>query len=356
MEEIFALLAGVLSGLFGITSQQEANAQNIALAKETREDQQQFSDEQAVKARQFSTQQYWDLHSPQSMVQQYKDAGLSPGLAYSGGVATGGGGMANQASAPTAQTPVVNPIFGQNGLNDMMNALKTITEAKNTDQNTEKQKKEIEQIEQDIKESNALIDKYEAEANNTRVSTANLELKNKLLENEKKISDATLDDTINIVKENYNLIKKNVDKCQEEIDILEIDKSKREKFLDAEIKKMNAEAKKYCADAILSKAEAKLANAKTNLTRSETNLNIKKREQIQQEIEEMEIKLGKLREHKWIGDSAGGLDKTINLAIEFGEEMSNTVKWIDETIDSAKKTASDFIKNHWVGGENGFFY
>lgn len=198
---IISLVMSVIMAGAGMYAQHRANQQMIEQNNLNREDTQQFNAEEAEKARQANIDQYNVLYSPQAKVQQYKDAGLSPALMYSGGAAAGASGQAQMASSGIGGTPTINPIVPQGSLLDLAQQASEISKTKEETKNLEQGSK---LMEQQIKESNAEIKKIEAETNNTEISSLNIKLQNELLEIQKDFESKSLEDRLETIKNPKN--------------------------------------------------------------------------------------------------------------------------------------------------------
>lgn len=218
---IIGLIFSVIMSGAGIAAQAMANKENIQLAHENREDEQAFAHEEAEIARQANVEQYNQLYSPQAKVQQYEEAGLSPALMYGNGAAQGASGVTTQmANTPSHSAPYVNPLLNlntQNPVTEALNNLKQIQDTKKSEAETKNVEENTKLVTQKIAESQKLVEKMESEINCNIVTAENDKLKKQLIENEIKISNATIDDQIELVKANLRLIEASEEKSEKKL-------------------------------------------------------------------------------------------------------------------------------------------
>lgn len=348
---IALVFSAIISGA-GIYEQSRVNKQNVQMAVENREDEQQFQHDEAALARQANVEQFNELYSPLAKRQQFEEAGLSPGLMYSEGAAGGIGGVTTQqAMGGSHAAPYINPLLNLAQANPVTQALQNMQ----TTEDTKKVKAQTREINQNIEESRSRVKKIEQEINQSIVTTENEKLRKKLIENEIEISNATMDDVIKTAKKNVELIDENINKVKKEIDILNIEESKKAEYLEASIELMQEEKKKYAAETVLKYAEAELARAKAKLTEKQEELTKEQIRQIKQEIEKNEIELTKLRRNPLWGEK--GTDRITGLAMSFGESFADAKRWIFKQLGDVEKnvgkwTHETFDKWWKENGEN----
>ena len=114
------------------------NNQNIQLQQDTLHQQQEYATQAAERANDTTAEQYNMLYSPAARRRQLNDANLSVGLMYGGSGSFGQGSTAAQAATPATSLPYINPLLQPGQMGNVMNALKTITEAENTQKDTQK--------------------------------------------------------------------------------------------------------------------------------------------------------------------------------------------------------------------------
>lgn len=105
-----AILNGVVNGMSSILG----NAQSHFYSGEDAERNFQLNESAAIRADQRARQMYKDFYSPAALLQQYKEAGLSPSLMFGGGAGAGGttvqGAQGEGASGTHTQTFGLSPI------------------------------------------------------------------------------------------------------------------------------------------------------------------------------------------------------------------------------------------------------
>lgn len=329
---IFTLIASVLMGIAGIASTAKANKQNIENQQKMLEREQAFATESAEKANEETRAQYYELHSPAAQVQQMKDAGLSPALFYSGGGGGVVGNAAAQAQSPQLNAPLVNPLVKGNEMNMLSDVMQQATENELTKAETKSTYQGIENMKQQIKESEAVINKYEKEAHNTEVSTKNLDLQNKMAEFDVQIKEATVKDAIEMIKKQRELIEKNVEETIEIINGLRIENSKKEEMINAQIRKMNAEINKLGKESFLIEAQTLVAEAEEELKKAEKKLTDKQREEVEQKIRIVKVQANKIEFAPWTAESSGWIDKCINIAIDGCNDLIHQLGYAGITV------------------------
>lgn len=123
------VLSAVFSGI-GIQKTQEENEKNRKQAEELNKSQQEFAASEAEKANQREIENYTNLQSPEAMMQQIKNAGLSTSYMYgSNGVSSGKLSSGAQAASPNLHSSFTDAV----GIGNQYAALGTNTnEAANT--------------------------------------------------------------------------------------------------------------------------------------------------------------------------------------------------------------------------------
>lgn len=262
--EIFGLLLGILSVAISAASQQATNEQNIALARENREDQQAFATNAAQVANRVTSQQYYNLYSPESKVNQLRQAGLSVGLAY--GNMGGVGGSAAQAATPSQAAPVVNPLLQIGSLMDAMEAMKTSAETKKTE-------KETDEIEVNIEKAKTEIKEIETKINCNIATEINTKLQNELAKVDLEIKTETKGTTIKHIKKELELLENAVEESKQRIKAANIELKYKDEYLQKSLDLMDAQYGKYIMDTYLAytqtlvnKAEAALKHSQKGLT------------------------------------------------------------------------------------------
>lgn len=228
--EIFMAMIGAIMSGASIFAQDSANQQNIALAKETLNKQQAFSEEAAAQAQQRQIDMYKEFFSPQGMMKQYKEAGLNPSLMYAKGGVGGSSQSVNMAATPAATVPYVNPLLGQGQMSEMMNVIKTMTEAQKTKSETEMNYTRIDEIKQNIEKSKKEIEEIESKIGVNTATTQILELQKQLNEIEVKFQNETYNDRVDKFIEEYNVLTKTREKLEKEINGLDIENKYKDDY------------------------------------------------------------------------------------------------------------------------------
>ena len=150
------------------------NNQNIQLQQDTLHQQQEYATQAAERANDTTAEQYNMLYSPAARRRQLDDANLSVGLMYGGSGSFGQGSTAAQAATPATSLPYINPLLQPGQMGNVMNALKTITEAENTQKDTQKKDKEIDEIKATVAEKEANVKLIEEKAHTEVLTQLNL--------------------------------------------------------------------------------------------------------------------------------------------------------------------------------------
>lgn len=328
--ELFALLGTILTTIVGAIT----NKLNINNANEQLANQQQFSHEEAEIANQRAMENYEATMLPATKVQQYKEAGLSTGLMYSG-AGTGGFSMTSQAQTPGATLPImVNPL--QNGLNDFFENIKKMKEAENIEQDTAKSKQEIEKIKSEIDVNNAEINKIATENNLTEVLTSNAKIDGTIKQIEADIKEATKENQIKIVATQLENMKKDGEKMLQEIEGLKIDNTNKQRLYDATLKKMAAETNLLYKQAIKTEQETLLAKAETILTDEKTQLTFTERQKTYREYEQLKKLNAKIEAEIKLMEEQTGKVKL--------EKVSEVIGWIGEAANITNNIAGTLLK------------
>lgn len=333
--ELFGILAAVLSAVIGVVSNSITNAQNQQNANEQLANQQQFSHNEAELANQRALENYWATQSPESRVQQYKDAGLSVGLMYGGANSGGGIGVTSQANTPSANLPVMQSPMA-NGLNDLFENIKKMQETANIGEDTEKKKQEIENLKSEIEVNNETITKIATENNLTEVLTANAKLDGSLKEIELEVSEGTKENRIQIVAEQLNNMKLEGEKMLKEIEGLQIDNENKQRMYDATLKKMIAETTLVWKQVIKTEQETLLVKAQTALTSEQTNMTFAERQNAYQEFKNLKSLNAKIdAEIKLIEQQTGKVKL---------EKVTEIIGWIESAAKTSDKIAGTVLK------------
>lgn len=290
--ELFTILATVLSAVIGAVTVATANKQNMENANEQLSNQQTFSHEEAISANERAQQNYWETQSPQSRVQQYKEAGLSTGLMY-GGAAAGGINSSPMASTPSANLPVMNPILN-GGLNDVFENMKKMTERENISEDTEKKKQEVENLKSTIEVNNATIEKIAAENGLTNVLTANSKMDGILKEIEIEVSKATKEARIETITAQLQKLKNEGEKLLKEIEGIEIDNENKQAIYNATLQKMTAEISLTWKQVVKTEAETALVQQQSLLVNEQSKNTYVERQKTWKEIENYRHLIGKV--------------------------------------------------------------
>lgn len=103
-----ALLSSVLGGLFGSSSQSEANRMNVQMARETNQlNYDMFQRSLAFQQQMWNKTNQWN--SPQHQVQMLQQAGINPGAVFGNGSTADATPMSSP-SLPSLATPHVDPV------------------------------------------------------------------------------------------------------------------------------------------------------------------------------------------------------------------------------------------------------
>lgn len=328
---IISLVMSVIMAGAGIYAQYSANQQNIEQNNLNREDTQEFNAQEAEKARQANIEQYNLLYSPQAKVQQYREAGLSPALMYSGGGAASAGGTAQMASAGMAGTPTINPIIPQGGLYDLLNQAsemeKRQKESENIGADTDLKEQEIDNLKNTINVQNAEIEKIISEKNLNNVKVQNEAFDGVLKQYEIDYTQRTQENRISLVAETLQNLKNKNDELLQTIEGLKIDNANKQKLYDAQLKKYAAETSLLWKQGALTDAQTAVAKAEEKLKNSEKALTDYQKNLVGKEIE----KINKLIPQ---------IEAQTDLFVKQGEKIqfdkvSECVGWITDVANSA---------------------
>lgn len=282
---IFQLLGSIITTAITAMSQQSINMQNTQNAQDINSAQLEQANNAARVANQRNIENYFNMHAPAAMVQQYKDAGLSPGLMYSMG-GTSGQIAAPMAATPNLQIPSLQSLF--KGIDTSFSNI--LKEGKETEEITQS----IENLQQEIKESDAKIKKMAQETSNLKIENENMKLNNELLKLQKQFEIDTYNDRVKTVQETYNtIVNKNLE-ILEHIRGMKIENEKKDEFLQAQIDKMNQETQLLMKQQILVVAQTATETAKQLLMASETEVNYETKEKIRKELPKIEAETEKI--------------------------------------------------------------
>lgn len=288
----FAILASVLSIVIGAVSTIVTNSQNKELAENQLANQQEFAHNEAELANERYLDNYWATMSPQSKVQQYKDAGLSVGLMY-GGAGAGGVSTGAQAQTPGSTVPVMqNPL--SNGINDLFQNLKTMSESENISEDTEKKKQEVENLKSIVEVNTATIEQIAAQNNLTNVMTMNAKLDGILKQIDIDIQDATKTNQIESVATNLQNLKIEGGKLLQELEGLNIDNTNKQQMYNATVNKMAAETALAWKNGAKAAAETNLAKMQEFATAEQGEKSYAERQKIWTEINNYQTVMAKI--------------------------------------------------------------
>lgn len=334
---IFAIISLVMSVVMTageVAAQAHANKENKENQQQLLNQQQQFATESAAEANRVSEEQYMTLYSPIARVRQIKEAGLSPGLIYGGTGVGGSGGTTAQAATPSPTSATINPLLQSGQMNNVMNALKTLTEAKNTAEDTKNKvqtrtmvKAEIDKIYMDIKETEANTKKIQEETK-TEVITQNFQiLQNKLAELDVKFQNETFEKRVQTIEEEYNLIKENIKKTGKEIDVMDIEYKWKPKLYENTIKLNSAQIELLGQQKLVAIAQEALTylqtaseEARQQLMREQSNETAEKAYQINVTTKQLEEQLKEIQ--------------------NFGYSATNSDTWIGVLLGTLKKAST----------------
>lgn len=325
--ELFLLMATVLSAVIGAVSTANANRENMENANEQLQNQQGFSHEEAELANQRAVENYWETQSPQSRVQQYKDAGLSVGLMY-GGAANGGVNTSPMASTPGANLPIMNPLLG-NGLNDMFENIKKLSETENISEDTEKKKQEVENMKSVIEVNNATIEKIAKENGLTEVLTQNSQLDGTLKQIEIEVQNATKEGRIQIVATQLNNMQKEGEKLLKEIEGLKIDNENKQALYNATLNKMAADTCLVWKQVAKTEAETFLTKAQTTLTNEQTKMSYVERQKTWKEIENYQHVMAQIDAQTELINSQTELTSAEKVNVKM-DRVTKVIGWMEQ--------------------------
>lgn len=185
---ILALIGTIIATIIANTQNQSLNQQQYEQQKELMGIQNRMNEDAARKADQRTRALYTDLQSPESMVKQYKDAGLSIGMMYGQG---GAGGQLQQGAQSTGVNIPGKNILGMQSMFSAGDAVQTAQIAKT--------QAEIKNIEADTAAKEADLPlkqqmlnnlKQEVEESKQRIATLNEEA-NKYMEEQINLAEDT---------------------------------------------------------------------------------------------------------------------------------------------------------------------
>lgn len=271
-----------------IASQVSANKENLHNQQQLLHQQQNYATEAAATANQTSAEQYLNLYSPQAKVEQLDKAGLSVGLMYGQGGASGTGTTAAQAATPAAQTPLINPAIQAGQSNNIMNILKTITEAQKTKEETKNEEKKGREIEANIEQILQNTKKLEEETKTNIVSRNYTTVQTKLAEKELEFQTATLDTRIDIIDGELGMMRENLQNVREQIRGAEIDNRYKGQMYESTIQLNGELAEKYVKEQTLIVAQEALARAQEELTKAQKETEEQRKIQIEKDISRLQ--------------------------------------------------------------------
>lgn len=239
--EIFMAMIGAMMQGASVLAQNSANQQNIALARETLNRQQAFSEEQANAAYERQIDMYTRFFSPEAQMRQYKEAGLSPGLIYAKGGVGGSSSSAPMAATPAATVPYVNPVIGQGQMESAMNVLKTITEAQRTKSETEINYTKIDEIKQNIEESKKRMDEIESKIGVNIATQASIEMDTQIKDVQLKFDKDTYYDRWHSIEAQNEVYDRTAKKLEREIFGLDIENKYKDEYWEATNENLKAQ-------------------------------------------------------------------------------------------------------------------
>lgn len=268
--DIGGSIIGAIGNIIGQGMANKANKEQNALNRQWQQQmlglQHQYNEESAENAMQRQIQMYNEFQSPEALVGQLKDAGLSVGMMYGEG---GQGG--HMASAPQAQgvsLPNSNNIPMQNVMDAQVammiaNATKLAAETRktNAEANNEEEKSGqntaiTEEIRQRITESQQRI----AESNE-RINTLVKQQENIIADTALKEAQGDLTKAQKIKEEKLTELHQAQKEFQEaQTTLANIDIKYRGQMNQAQINQMNAAAKQYLAAAEKMNLETEVLN------------------------------------------------------------------------------------------------
>lgn len=325
-----SLILSVFGSGMSIMANQQANQQNMQNANTMLDKEQQLARQNAAEANAQTVNLYNQIYSPKAKMQQLKDAGLSPGLFYSGGGAAGTAGAAAQATTPNVNVPTLNPIVDNSMINRVVEAVKTASETKKTQQETKN-------LEQEVEETKKNIQLLEKEIDNKEISTANAKIEGKLLEYQVKFQQGTIEEQINSVKESLMLLESQREQAWELLQQMKVDTKYKEQFKKKEYEYLDQQTQLVVKNQLLTMAQTLKEEAQTKLLNTQSGLNEKQAQELQYKIDAIE-KYGYM-----VVNGNGWQDRIINALIQISEEIANFLGGKDKD------------KNKKMGGAGGKF-
>lgn len=250
-----SMLGAAVGGGIGVLNSYMSNQWAKEREDEARAENYKYGEMQAENADARTRALYQDLQSPSAMLQQYKDAGLSPALMFGNG---GGAGGSLASGAQGASAAVAPTTYGAQAMQGAELALmlaqvdKTKAETKNIQKGTEK--------------TQAEIDNIVADTGNKELEARNIHVKNLLLQWEEAFASDTYNKRVEQITADY-------DKTIQEIALLLEETKKAE--TDAQIEKESAQhiidyyknrALDMSASFALKKSQKTLTEAQVNMT------------------------------------------------------------------------------------------
>lgn len=257
---ILAILVGAAASFGGIAYQNKLNKENT---KETAELNYMYNEMSAEEAQRREEELYNSLYSPGAKMKQLQDAGLSPGLFYSGGAAAGTGGVnaPKGAGASGIHAPTVNApeLFDINGA---MNAAKVKSEIDLNRAQARKLNTDADftsGVQTDL--TNATITQLGAQTKNIEAKTIGEQLDNTYKETRNYIQDMTTQSQIEQVYYKTENIAKQTKHLESLIDRVEQDKEFYNSAYPKMIEKLDLENQNIYADTLLKGSQIELNEA-----------------------------------------------------------------------------------------------
>lgn len=332
---------------------------NIALARETLNKQQQFSEEAAEQAYQRQIDMYKNFFSPEAMMKQYKEAGLSPGLIYAKGGVGGSSSAAPMATTPSATVPYVNPLIGAGQMAEAMNVVKTLTEAQKTKSETKMNEVKIDEIKKNIEQADANIKLLEAKAGTEVLTQMNLKLDADLKEIEKKYQGDTLQDRVKMVSEQLNVMIAQEENLWTDLNGKEIDNTWKPKMYEAERDLKNAQKELFIEQKVLPAAQAALAKAQEKLAKAQKDTEEQRKSQIEKDTKRLQYILDEYEKWGYKATEANNwATEVVALAKSLLEHMFGNSKGSDEWNPIEKATVGKNKENmgEGAGFQSGVLY
>lgn len=302
--ETFAIISLVLAaalsvgGTIGtIFSNKELNQAQLDYAREAREDAQAFEAEQAQLANAAGLEMFYKTQSPQARMDMLKNAGLNPGLIYSGNGMQGGASAGAKAVGTAGPQPNMLPLFDGSLLKTLSETLSntsnTIINKQNADTNEniansqiEVNKSTIDLIDAEIEQTMTTIEKIEAETQTEFVTKALKEKETLLKENEVIEANATLNTRINTADQFYKNLQKTYEEIEARVDLMNIEKKYKDDILKETKKNLQALTAKYWSEKGLADAQKLVAKAEEALKRKQADLTDEQKKLYSQQIKE----------------------------------------------------------------------